>query len=96
MKAIQRIRRMFGFDPKLTRQQLTHEMMKKVVKMSAKGHVEVWSAGHRVLEEVLSDHDKRVFLLVINAKYIPKPKPLKEWFDDQVTNARLEFTDETE
>jgi hypothetical protein len=93
MKAIQRIRHIFGLDPKLTRQQATHEMMKRVTKMSAKGHVELWSAGHKVLEEALSDHDNCVFLLVINARYIPKPKPLREWFDDQVTKAKLEISD---
>jgi hypothetical protein len=84
---------MFGFDPKLTRQQLNHEMLKRVTKMSSKGYVEVWSAGHRSLEEALSDQDNRVFLLVINARYIPKPKPLKEWFDNQVTKAKMEISD---
>jgi hypothetical protein len=96
MKLIQRIRQLCGLDPKLTRQQLNVVMLKKTVKMAERGHAEIWTAGYKTLERALADQDNHVFLLVINGRYIPKPKPLEDWFEEQVTKARLEITNETE
>lgn len=82
MRAIQWIRQKFNLDPNLSNEQLNCIFLKKSSKLASLGKAEVYNAGYKVLEQLMSDEDSYLFILVIKGSKIQKPKKLKEWFRD--------------
>jgi hypothetical protein len=89
MNLIQWIRTFFNLDPHLKPNQVSEAFLKKASVLAKRGHVEIMKGGYRTLEKAMSDLDNTVFIISINKKYIPKPKPVDRWFKDYVSSSRI-------